>query len=161
MNEKIQAILLKIIVELKKLRWAPAKDWEITFQGEGHVPLIKQIVVRGSLGDDEWRDEIETYIHLKLRSDDEITYFPEYSIYGSILIQGGNSKDIAFKMDADVAITDGDLNDNIKLIKAAARIDRLVEDHVEAEYNDYVADNGEQIKAYKQGGWKSDHNLER
>lgn len=161
MNEKIQAILLKIVVELKKLRWSPVADWEITLKSEGHVSLTKQVGVEGSMGDEEWRDEVETFMDLKLASDDEITYFPDYTVYGSIHIDGGAIKDIAYKMDADVAFTERDLGDDAKIALSAKKINRLVENHIEQEYGDYVDMNAQEIKYYKQGGWKADDDASR
>lgn len=161
MNERIQAILLKIVVELKKMRWKPVPDWEITLKSEGHVSLTKAIGVEGNLGDEEWRDEVETFIDLKLASDDEITYFPDYTVYGSIHIEGGVMKDIAYKMDADVAFTERDLGDDAKTNLAAKKIDRLVENHIESEYSDYIDMNAQEITYYKQGGWKADDDASR
>ena len=156
MNEKIQAILLKIVLELKKDQWSVAPDWEITLKGEGHVPMSKNIRVQGNLGDDEWADAVETTIDLKMVSDDELTYFPDYTIYANIFIEGGSSKDIAYKLDADVAFTDRDVRDDAKAKSAAQKISRLVEDHIESEYSDYIDQNGQDIKAYKEGGWRED-----
>lgn len=155
MNEKIQAILLKIVVEMKKLRWFPDENWEITFKSEGHASLKKAIGVEGSLGDEEWRDEVDTLLNLKLSSDDEITYFPDYTVYGTINIDGGASKDVFHHMDADVAFTERDLGDDAKIALSAKKINRLVENHIEQEYGDYVDMNAQQIKYYKQGGWKA------
>lgn len=161
MNEKIQAILLKIVLELKKDRWMVAPDWELTLKSEGHVPMTKTIPVQGNFGDDEWSDNIETTIYLKLTSNDEVTYFPEYTIYANIFIDGGTSKDIAYKLDASIAFTDHDVRDTQKASVAAKKISRLVEDHIESEYSDYVDQNGQSIRDYKQGGWKADDDLER
>ena len=161
MNEKIQAILLKIVVELKKNKWLVAPDWEVTLKGEGHVPLSKNVRVTGNLDDEEWHDEIETTIDLKLSSQDELTYFPEYTIYANIFIQGGSSKDIAYKLDADVAFTERDVRDDKKVALAANKISRIVEDHIESEYSDYVDQNAQDIKDYKQGGWRADVDDER
>jgi hypothetical protein len=161
MNEKIQAILLKIVVELKKLKWVATPDWEVTLKGEGHVPLTKQIVVEGAMGDDEWRDQIETHIDLKLASEDQITYFPEYTIYATVLIEGGVTHDIAYKMDADIAFTEGDFRDKPKLQLAAKKINRLVEGHIQQEFNDYIDQNEASIKAHVEGGWRADDHPER
>jgi hypothetical protein len=151
MNEKIQAILLKMSIELKKLQWKPAPDWELTLKGEGHVPLIKSISVKGIWNDKEWRDKVEVYIDLRIVSDDEITYFPTFTIYGTIAIEGAPSKDIAIKLDSDVAFTDKDTRNEKEIGIAARKIDRMVENHIEAEYGDYIDKNLNKIKAYKQG----------
>ena len=161
MNEKIQAILLKIVLELKKDKWAVSPDWEITLKGEGHVPLSKSIQVDGNLDDEEWQDEVDTIIDLKLESDDELTYFPEYTIYANIFIQGGSSKDIAYKLDADVAFTERDLRDDRKAALAAKKITRFVSDHISTEYSDYIDQNAQEIRNYKQGGWRADSNNDR
>jgi hypothetical protein len=161
MNEKVQAILLKVVVELKKLQWYPGRDWEVTLKGEGHVPLVKQVSVEGNLGDEEWRDEIETALDIKLMSDDEITFFPEYTIYSQISIPGGPTKDVLHKMDADIAFTENDLNNEQKHVLAARKINRLVESHMQEEYGDYIDQNENEIMAYKQGGWKADYNPDR
>ena len=154
MNQNIQAILLKVVLELKKLKWLPGKDWEITLKSEGHVPLVKQITVYGAMDDNEWKDTIDTHIELKIESDDQITYFPEYTIYANIMIDGGSSKDIVYKMDADVAFTDKELGDTRKIDQCAKRINRSVEDHIEEEYSDYIDNNADEIEQYKQGGWQ-------
>lgn len=156
MNEKIQAILLKIIVELKKDHWRAHPDWQLTLKSEGHVPLQKNISVRGNLGEDEWSDDVDTTIDLKLTSDDELTYFPEYTIYANIMITGGASKDIAEKSDAPVAFTAEDFNDAAKASSAGKKISNLVSNYMENEYSNYVDQNASEITAYKQGGWKAD-----
>jgi hypothetical protein len=161
MNDKIQAILLKIILEMKKENWSVAPDWEVTLKGEGHVPLSKRVRVQGNLDDDEWSDDIETTIDLKLGSEDELTYFPEYTVYASIFIEGGGIEDIAYKMNASVAFTEHDVRDDAKAASAAKRITRLVEDHVEAAYSDYIDENGSAITDYKNGGWKADADDDR
>lgn len=156
MNEKIQAILLRIVRELQKLKWSAGQDWEITLRSEGHVPLVKQVSVEGSMDDDEWRDDVETHIDLRLASDDQITFFPNYTIYAQIFIEGGDTKDVVYKLDADVAFTEKDVMNERKASLAATRIDRLIDDHMQEVYIDYVGNNAEQIKYYKQGGWKAD-----
>ena len=158
MNEKIQAILLKIVLDLKKLSWEAHPDWEITLKSEGHVPMIKQIGVEGSMGDDDWRDIIETHLDIKLISDDEITYFPNYTIYAAISINDVASKDIAYKMDADVAFTERDVRDQSKITLAAKRIDRMVENHIEQEYGNYVSSNSQSIKYFKNPNDELDNN---
>lgn len=159
MNEKVRAILLKIVVELKKLGWITSPEWEITLKAEGHVPLVKNISVSGNMDDDEWEDHVETTINLSLKSDDEITYFPDYTIYASIFMQGGEGHDIAYNLDADVAFTAHDVNDAKKATTAAKRISYIVEDHIESEYSDYIDKNASAIKAYKQGGWQADKEI--
>ena len=156
MNEKIQTILLKIVVELKKLQWKPVSDWEITLKSEGHVSLTKQVNVTGNLNDADINDTIETYVDLKFESGDEITYYPKYIVYASILISGGDHRDIMNEMDVDVAITEEDFNNHKKLQQAAEKIDDLVGDHIQEEYDDYISANARNIKAYKEGEWKAD-----
>lgn len=150
MNQSIQAILLKVIVELKKRKWTPGKEWEITLKSEGHVPLIKHISVSGAMDDDEWRDDIDTNIMLKLVTDDNITYFPECTIYANIVIDGGSSKDIVYRAEIDVAFTDADINDSRKIVECASRIDRFIEEYVQQQYSDYMDNNYQDIQNYKQ-----------
>jgi hypothetical protein len=114
--------------------------------------LLKQVTVHGSIDDEEWRDNVETHIELTLRSDDEITYFPEFTIYANILINGGTSKDVVYKLEADVAFTNNDLKDDRKIGHCATKINRLVDDHIEQEFSKYINDNAEAIKWYKQSG---------
>lgn len=161
MNEKIQAILLKIVVELKKDNWKVAPDWELTLKSEGHVPMSKNIRVHGSMDDEEWTDDIDTTIDLKLASDDEITYFPEYTVYAHMYLQNVQGKDIAIKMDADVAFTNHDLADQKKISLAAKKISQFTEDHIEHEYGDYVSQSSEELQNYKLGGVDPDYDPER
>lgn len=156
MSDKVQAILLKIILNLKNNQWKVDSDWEITLKSEGHVSLRRNIPVHGDIGESEWDDEVETIVDLKLASRDEITFFPEFTIYANIFINGGPSKDIAYKMDADVAFTEHDVRNDKKAETASQRISRLVEDHIENEYSDYIDQNSQEIINYRQGGWKAD-----
>ena len=156
MNEKTKAILMKTVLELKKDKWNVAPDWEITLKGEGHVSLAKNIPVTGNLGDDQWDDTVETTADLKLASQDQVTFYPEFIVYANIFIQGGGSKDIALKMDADVAFTEGDFTDDKKIASAAKKISNIIEDYIETQYSDYIDDNSQDIINYKQGGWRAD-----
>ena len=161
MNEKIQAILLRIVLGLKWFQWVAGQDWEITLKGEGHVPLVRQIEVEGNMDDEKWKDNVETMIHLKLSSDDEITYFPEYTVYANIFTRGAENKDVVFKMDVDVAFTKEDVKADDKFALASRKINGLVEDHIEQEYREYIDANAKNIKAYRQGGWKADNDAPR
>lgn len=156
MNEKIQAILLKIVLELKKDGWEVDQNWQITLKSEGHVPLAKTIPVDASFEGDEWSANVDTTIDLRLKSSDELTYFPNYTIYATISLEEIPSKDIAYQLDADVAFTDKDVRDDSKSVSAAKKISRLVQDHIRSEYDDYVNQNGEKIKNYKHGGMTPD-----
>ena len=152
MNEKIQAILLKLVVELKKLRWKVGENWELDLKNEGHVTLTKFINVEGSLGDDSWNDQIQTTIDLKLSSDDQVTYFPEFNIMAEIFIQGGPIKDVVQQNDNDTAFSENDLGDDAKIQFAAKRITRTTEDVIEHEYEEYLTNNGEAIEYEKTHG---------
>lgn len=138
MNERIQAILLKIVLELKKLGWKASQDWEVTLKSDNQVPLTKAIDIKANLGAKEWVDQVETYIELKLVSDDQLTYFPEYSLYATIHMDGGRAKDLAFKLNVDVAFTAQDMRDEKKINIAAKKIDRLTQLHVDQAYSDYL-----------------------
>lgn len=151
MNEKMTAILLETVMGLKKLKWVPAQDWEVTLKGEGHVPLIKQVMAEGSTDGGPWKDEIETYINLSLTTDDEITFFPEFTIYAHIQIGSIEPRDIAYTVDCDVAFTEKDVRDKEKTALAAQRIDRIVGSHINQEYQDYADQNDEAIRFYKKG----------
>jgi hypothetical protein len=152
MNEKVQAILLKLVVELKKLRWRVSPDWELILKSEGHVNMSRHISVEGSLGDDQWNDQIDTSIDLKLGTSDELTYFPEFNVVAEIFLEGGGIKDVVYNSDNDTAFTEADLNDTAKIASAAKRIDRSVEDHIEHEYDEYLINNGDEIQYQRSHG---------
>ena len=156
MNEKIQAILLKIILELKKMGWTAGPDWEITLKSEGYVPLVKLIPVEGYLNDKQWNDHVEIAMNLKLTSSDEVTFFPDYTIFGQISVEGGPNEDIASKMDADVAFTVSDYRKDSKLKSAAAKINRLIDDHIQTQYSNYIDTNKQEIEYQKDISGKSD-----
>jgi len=157
MNDKIQAILLRVVLELKKRHWSAAPEWEITLKSEGYIPLVKQIQVDGSLDGRDWKDVVETTLHLKFSSRDQITFFPEYSIYASMLLAGGENKDIMYDQDVDVALTEKDIKDDNKIKITANKIDQQSGDYINEEYNEYVLSNSENIKMYNRGGWKADN----
>jgi hypothetical protein len=152
MNDKIQAILLKLVLELKKLRWKVSQDWELILKSEGHVTMTKHVNVQGSLGDDQWDDQIDTSIDLKLGTSDEVTYFPEFNVTAEIYLEGGTIKDVVYNSDNDTAFTDNDLNDTAKIAIAAKGITRSVEDHIEHEYDEYLMNNGDEIQYQKHHG---------
>ena len=161
MNEKIQAILLKIVLNLKKSNWSAGPDWEITLKSEGHIPLVKKILVDNNMPDNTFRDEIETMIDLNLITDDEITYFPNFTMYANIMVSGGPSKDVVVKQDVDVAFTDKDFQNEGKIVSSARKIDRMVESYIENEYDNYIDANSNAINAYKQNGWNANNDEPR
>jgi len=157
MNEKIQAILLKIVRELKRLKWTVSPDWEITLKSEQHVPMYKAVSVQGSIDEDEWTDSIDTHIDIKLVSNDEITYIPEYTIRAEIFIEGAGTEDVIHQTDVDVAFTEQDVQDGTKSSSAARKIDRNVENHIEEEYRSYVDSNAQDILLHKPQGSEEPH----
>jgi len=161
MNNKIQAILLKLVLALQKEHWQVAPNWELTLKSEGHAPLTKNIRVQGTLAGESWGDDIEAMIDLKLVSTDEITYFPEYTTYAHMYLKGIESKDIAIKLDIDVAFTNQDLSNQSKIDLAAKKISRFTEDHIENEYSDYVDQNSQALLDYSAGEGKADYDPER
>jgi len=160
MNEKIQAILLSIILELKKLRWSPASDWEITLHTDKKGSLIKQIPVEGSFKDEKWNDNIEILMELTLNSEDQITYFPNFTIYGHIFITSGLTGDIVYTMEDDNSYMEDDVKKNGKFKLSAANINRLVEDYVQNEYTSYISSHKDDIDYYKSGGRRKEGDME-
>ena len=156
MSEKIQAILLKIIIELKKIGWSLSPDWDLTLKSEGHVPLVKPIKVQGSVEDEEWDDNVETLINLKLDSRDSITYFPSCNVYTSISVRGLETKDIVNELGIDVAFTEKDVNNRRSISNAVSRTNDLVEEYIRQEYNTYVDMNSQKIKLYNMGALMDD-----
>lgn len=150
MNDKIKSVLVKIVIELKKYGWTLGEDYEISLKSEGHIPLNKHIDVDGSLGDEEWQDSLDVIIYLKLDTSDQITYYPDFIISGEMYIQGGNIKDINYKMDADVGFMEKDFQDDSKIQLAARKINNYVETQVQEEYYSYVDANASDIEHYKQ-----------
>lgn len=157
MNQNVQAILLKLVVELKKLRWKVSENWELALKSEGHVEMVRKIHVRGKLGEhEEWDDNIETTINLKLSSQDEITFFPEYIIQAEIFLEGGSFKDVNDKADVDEAFVAKDVSNDAKAKSAATKITRNVENYIEHEYDEYLSHNGDEIMYQKSHGAKAD-----
>lgn len=151
MNEKIKAILLKIILELKRLGWTADPDWEITFQSEKHVPLVKFIKVQGSTEDKDWEDSVETTIHYKLNSRDQITYFPSCIVYTSISLIGLEMKDVVHELGIDVAFTEKDIRNQSNIKNAATRTNDLIQEYIRQEYSTYVDMNSQKIKLHNMG----------
>lgn len=157
MNQKAEAILLQIVRALEKNEWTPGKDWKLTLKTDGHIPLIRSIVAEASMDGDKWKDQIEAYITLKISSEDDWTYFPEFTLYAQIAIGSIPSKDVAYKMIGNEAFMEKDIQDTKKFISAAREINRMVEAHINEVYQDYVDENDELVRFYKQG--LSEHGL--
>lgn len=162
MNEKIQAILLKITIELKKLGWTTSPDWQITLKSEEYVSLVKDIGVSGEINDNEFKDNVQTHIDMKLLSSDEVTYFPEYTVYANLFIDSVGSKDLSYKMDVDVSFMDKEFTNENKIVLAAKKIDRRISDYIEKEFESYVSDSSSEIEHNKLTGLNNaDQDFER
>ena len=151
MNQKSEVILLQIVKALEKNEWSTGKDWQLTFKTDGHIPLIRSIVANASMDGDKWKDQIEVYITLKVATEDEWTYFPEFTLYAQIAIGSISPQDIAYKMIGNEAFMEKDIKDAKKFISAAREIDRMVQNHIGEVYQDYVDKNDDLVRFYKQG----------
>lgn len=134
MNDKIKAILLQIAKNLKKAGWKLSPDGELSIQSEFSVPMVKLI----SVGSGNKKHIVETYIVVKLESDDELTYFPSYSVYANIEVDRLPSKDVVEKMRVSVAFTEKDFKETRKANTAASKIDGMVQDTIDNEYYIYT-----------------------
>ena len=146
MKDKIQAILLKTIIELKKLQWVTQADWELSLKSEGKVPLAKNFPVVDTIDTDEVREQVEAHIEIALTSQDELTYFPVITLYANIFLDGGESKDIAEQIDVDTAFTERDLKREEKMVQTASKINSRVQEVIEKAFSDYVDANEASIK---------------
>jgi hypothetical protein len=151
MNQKAEVILLQLVKSIEKNEWSPGKDWQLTFKTDGHIPLIRSIMVEASMDGDKWKDQVEVYITLKVSTEDEWTFFPEFTLYAQVAIGSIPSQDIAYKMVGNTAFTEKDIKDIKKFIGAAREIDRMVHNHINEVYQDYVDKNDELVRFYKQG----------
>ena len=146
MQQKIQIILFQLVAELKKLGWLAEKDWELTYQVERTVKLTKEISVEGSIGDaPAWTDSFLTSIAIKLESDDEITYFPEYVIETELFVPGGNIREIQYSTDNETAFSDRDITNPAKAMTSAKQIDVHVANHIQEAFDEYLLENGNAI----------------
>jgi hypothetical protein len=157
MNEKVKAILLKIVIELQKLGWSLDADYEVTLHAENYIPMSKYIPVGGTLGNKEWEDKLDLGINLKMETADQNSFYPEYLINGEIFIKGGSIKDINYKTDASVGFMENDFRDEGKVQTAARTINNAVQNHAQEEYTKYLEENGDAIEQYKKGGWRADN----
>lgn len=151
MNPKAEAILLQIVKALKQNEWSTGENWQLTLKADGHIPLIRSVVADASMDGDKWKDQIQAYITLKVSTEDEWTYFPEFTLYAQIAIGSIPSKDVAYKMIGNEAFMEKDIKDSEKFISAAREIDRMVQNHINEVYQDYVDENDELVRFYKQG----------
>jgi hypothetical protein len=158
MNENIRKLLVRIALALKAKGWKAAEDIELTLKSDGKLVLNKPVKVDASVNDKEWRENVETSLHFTLASDDQITFFPEYSIFAEFFIEGATgSHDVAFKSDADVGFTehdqlatDPDIKQkvNLKIAQTAKMMDDLVEMQIQDEFDEYANESSHDIQAY-------------
>lgn len=151
MNQKAEAILLQIVKALGQNRWITGKDWQLTFKTDGHIPLISTISAQASMDGDKWKEQIQALIHLKISTEDEWTYFPEFTLYAQVAIGEIPAKDIAYKMVGNESFMEKDITNDKKFRSAAREITRMVESHINEVYQDYVDENDELVRFYKQG----------
>ena len=104
MNKEVEGVLYRIAKKLNKEEgWMVDKDFDVTVKSDGHIILIRSFMVRGSLDEDEWKDQIAATIHLSLETDDEWTYWPEFTIYAQIKIGDISEENVTYKMQSNVA----------------------------------------------------------
>jgi len=151
MNPKAEAILLQIVKALEKSEWSTGKDWQLSFKADGHIPLIRSVMVEASMDGDKWKDQVQVYITLKISTEDDWTFFPEFILYAQVAISSLPTKDIAYKMVGNEAFMEKDIKDEKKFISAAREIDRMVQNHINEVYQDYVDEHDELVRFYKQG----------
>ena len=158
MNQKSQILLLHMVKALKTDKWASDNQWELSLKADGNVPLMRAVAVKGSLDGEEWKDQIHTMIRATITTDDEITFFPEFTLYAQIAIGNIPAKDIEYKMAGNVAFSDKDLKNDKKFHSAAREINRMVDNYVQELYQDYVDVNEDLVKFYKQSNSQPENN---
>jgi len=145
MDKKIQAILLSVVSQLKKLNWKLSDEWAITIKTDGNVSISKKIPVSGNISDQEIHMSIPTYVNFKLDSTDEITYFPNITVNAQINIDGGQLEDVEETGEIDVAFTNDDYKHATKATDAAKKINRNVEDFINTAFEKYISNNSDSI----------------
>lgn len=158
MNENIRKLLVRIALALKEKGWKAGEDIELTLKSDGKLILNKQVRVDGDMNDKEWHERVEVSLHFVLASDDQITYFPEYTIYAEFFIEGANgSHDVAHSSDAsigftenDQTVTDPDIKQKVtmKIAQTAKMIDDIVESQIQEEFTEYCSESGNDVQAY-------------
>ncbi len=147
MSQKSEIILLQIVKALESLGWSVDSQWQLSLKADGFIPLVRSVTTQGNLNDTEWSDEIHTLIRLKIATEDEITFFPEFSMYAQIAVGSVPPEDIDYKMMGNQSFTDKDVKDTKKAAIAAKEITRMVENHIGEVYQDYV-DKNEDLVAF-------------
>jgi hypothetical protein len=158
MNQKSQILLLQMVKALKANNWSSDSQWELSLKADGNVPLMRAVAVKGSLDGEEWKDQIHTMIRATITTDDEITFFPEFTLYAQIAIGNIPAKDIEYKMAGNVAFSDKDLKNDKKFHSATREINRMVDNYVQELYQDYVDVNEDLVKFYKQSNSQPENN---
>jgi hypothetical protein len=166
MTENIQKSLVRVALALKQLRWKADENVDITLKSEGQVTLSKVFNLESQMNDKEWKEPMDVTIQLRMDSADQITWFPEYTIYANLYVEGATSQDLVYKADASIAFTDYDqtVTDpeikkkvDLKIAHAAKVIDDIVEDHLQDEWNSYLDSASEDVQAYYANQeWKGD-----
>jgi len=151
MSQKSEIILLQIVKALESIGWLVDSQWQLSLKADGFIPLMRSITTQGSLNDTEWSDEIHTLIRLKVTTEDEITFFPEFSLYAQIAVGSVPPQDIDYKMMGNQSFTDKDVKDTKKAATAAKEITRMVESHINEAYQDYLDKNEDLVTFHAQG----------
>lgn len=151
MNQKAEIILLQIVKALENNTWSTGPDWQLSLKADGFIPLTRPVMTEGSVDGDKWKDQVQVLIRLKIATEDEITYFPEFSVYAQVAIGSIPAKEIDYKMIGNEAFTEKDIKDTKKFHLAAREINRMVDGHINEVYQDYVDTNEELVRFYKQG----------
>lgn len=150
---KLDSILVKVAAALQReQRWRLEANADVSFRSESKIPLTKSVKVVGTIGDKQFDHNVDVLVELTLGSDDQITWYPEYTIEGEIYLEGGPIKDLDCSLDADTSFSENDVNDFHKVSEAAQRINQYVENHVQHEFETYVNLNVDVIEDFKKTG---------
>lgn len=132
-NNTKQSFLRLIADQLQPLGWQFVSDWEIELRSEGKLQMAKDIPVQKG-------ESITTTIEVSVDSDDQITFVLGCTIYASISIPGArHTREIEYATEGGVPFMEKHISDEKLILQASQQLSRIVEDHIESEFHDYVA----------------------
>jgi hypothetical protein len=154
LSEPLKAILLKVAMELKNLRWKSNSNTNEINVFQGHLEMFKNFIWQG---DGEVPDvEVDMSIDVGFsRNEQNNVYFIVYNTNYNLYVQNVGGSDKHHNTDIDVPFTEQDLNNVVKFKEAAKKInDQTIQLANNFAY-EYSQESNNAHQNYKNnGGWK-------
>jgi hypothetical protein len=154
LSESLKAILLKIAIELKKLRWKPDTTANEIDVFQGHLGMFKNYFWEGNEDTPDVSVDIIMDMHFEQNGQNNV-HFLVYKTDYSLWVDGVGGSDRIDNGNIDIPFTEQDVNNVAKFIEVARKLnDQIIQKAEEVAY-EYSQESSRRYQDYRdQKGWQ-------